>query len=114
MGIDYEARVAKGIALLDEKIPDWVDRIDLDTLDIGNGNHCVTAQLSSVGDWIPGMQMLGLEAGDHHTGSYTEHGFNTESFYDVADYKPWEARDTLTEIWKRRITERRQQATTPA
>jgi hypothetical protein len=32
--IDYAARVAKGVALLDEKRPGWERELDLETLDI--------------------------------------------------------------------------------
>ena len=39
------ARVARGAALLDERIPGWDQRIDLDTLDIDSCQNCVLSQL---------------------------------------------------------------------
>jgi hypothetical protein len=39
------ARVARGAALLDEKLPGWADRIDLDRLDLASPCRCVLGQL---------------------------------------------------------------------
>lgn len=107
--IDYEARVAKGIALLDEKVPDWAGRIDLDLLNVGSESLCVTAQVGGARDYKIGMRMLGLELGDFNDGSYTLHGFNTETsmaeglpvYYDSSV-----AMRTLNAIWHREITAR--------
>lgn len=104
--IDYEARVAKGIALLDEKVPDWVGRIDLEELNVGSETVCVTAQVSGVYRYDVGMRMLGLELGDDNDGSYTLHGFNTETSIapGMPDaYDPSEAMRTLNAIWRREI-----------
>lgn len=38
--------VANGRQFLDEKIPDWRDRINLETLDMGNCYNCVGAQVA--------------------------------------------------------------------
>lgn len=38
------ARVARGAALLDEKLPGWVERIDLGELDLANCFGCVLGQ----------------------------------------------------------------------
>jgi hypothetical protein len=39
-------KVKRGIAVLEEKYgPDWVDRIDLDTLDLGESDSCVLGQV---------------------------------------------------------------------
>jgi hypothetical protein len=78
--IDYAARVAKGVALLDEEMPGWAARIDLDVLDIQSGTKCVTAQLSRTNDWRAGMDQLDLTAGDD--GTYVAHGFDTEAGCD--------------------------------
>lgn len=108
--IDYEARVAKGIALLDEKVPGWPDKINLNRLNIGNASFCVTAQLSGENDWILGMEQLGLEQGEFNTGSYTMHGFNVEAYgastIDDDDYDGYDALATLNNIWEREITAR--------
>lgn len=39
-----EARVARGVALLDEKLPGWDRRIDLDKLDLASPCNCVLGQ----------------------------------------------------------------------
>jgi hypothetical protein len=44
MNID-NTRVARGAALLDSYDPQWYDKIDLDTLDLGNTSWCVLGQL---------------------------------------------------------------------
>ena len=38
-------RVASGAALLDERMPGWHQRIDLDTLDIDSCKNCVLGQI---------------------------------------------------------------------
>lgn len=46
--IDAEvlARVKAGIAFLEETVgPDWVDRINLDELELQDGDHCVCGQV---------------------------------------------------------------------
>lgn len=40
-----QERVAKGAAWLDEVRPGWRDAINLDTLDICDGHHCVCGQV---------------------------------------------------------------------
>jgi hypothetical protein len=103
--IDYAARVAKGVALLDEKRPGWERQIDLETLNIRNGYCCVTAQLSGESRWYVGMEQLGLSEGDY--GTYVAHGFNAESYlpgdqnYDSDDVYP-----VLNSLWRDVVTER--------
>jgi hypothetical protein len=112
--IDYEARVAKGITLLDKKVPDWLDIVDDETLDIRDGTLCVTAQIAShkfgIFSYIEGMGLLRLEEGNYLTGSYTEHGFNAETD-DCPNMPPGYTQDdayaTLNAIWKREIAARR-------
>ena len=38
-------RIQAGIALLDEQVPDWCERIDLETLDLFSGRRCVLGQV---------------------------------------------------------------------
>lgn len=103
--IDYAARVAKGVALLDEKRPGWERELDLETLDIRNGSCCVTAQLSGESYWVAGMDQLGLTEGDN--GTYVAHGFNAEDYlpgdvnYDTNDVYP-----VLNSLWRDVVTER--------
>jgi len=48
LAIEREAdrRVAAGAALLDEKVPGWRGKIDLETLNIADGHSCALAQVS--------------------------------------------------------------------
>lgn len=107
--IDYAARVAKGVALLDEKRPGWERQIDLETLDIRNGSCCVTAQLSGKSSYLIGMDQLQLTDGDD--GSYVAHGFNAPSCTDEGcgfhDGCPQASGyDTLNSLWRDVVTER--------
>lgn len=117
--IDYATRVAKGVALLDVKEPGWADLIDLERLDVENGYHCVTAQLSGMqsgeDSWLDGMEALGLTSGDR--GTYVAHGFNADSLeqgeQENPDYDLPAAYATLNALWKGVIAERRAAADTP-
>jgi hypothetical protein len=108
---DYAARVAKGVALLDEKRPGWERELDLGTLNIRSGEHCVTAQLSGMrrGDqsYLVGMDLLNLTEGNE--GSYVAHGFNAEdpqAMDDDEEYDQAKVYDTLNSLWRDVVTER--------
>lgn len=98
MSTDYAARVAKGVALLDEKRPGWESELDLATLDIENGTRCVTAQLSGENDWVVGKEQLGLDME-----AYTEHGFRATDGEWAQDDDPY---GTLNALWREVITGR--------
>ncbi len=51
--------VARGVALLDEKVPGWRERIDFETLDIERPKFCIVGQ--ACGGYTEGMHRLGLE-----------------------------------------------------
>lgn len=109
--IDYAARVSKGMALLDEKLPGWTDRINLETLDVSSGTHCVAAQLSGVDNYVYGLRMLGLEGGRERF----LHGFMAEGDCECCNdgltlpegYHQEQGYATLTDLWRRAIQERR-------
>jgi hypothetical protein len=108
--IDYASRVARGIALMDEKWPNWATEIDLDKLDIQDGSRCMTAQyaqrVSEDPDfrWEDGMVLLGLSSN-----SYEEHGFNADGALDGDAITDEAGYDTLTALWKAEILRRRAQ-----
>jgi hypothetical protein len=100
-----EQRVARGVALLDERVPDWRERIDTDRLDMVDGTACVVGQLQrsfDPEDWSPwhhGLERLGLSAEadyDAHA-----HGFITETDYAWMDRDGTEA---LRDLWIKAIT----------
>lgn len=106
--IDYAARVARGIALMDEKWPGWATEIDLETLNIADGSCCVTAQYAKHREgrssYMLGQDLLGLS-----DSAYEAHGFNAEGQStrvlpcSDGDY------DTLNGLWKAEIERRRAQ-----
>lgn len=109
--IDYAARVAKGVALLDEKRPGWERELALEILDIRSGECCVTAQLSGMRNgfqsYLDGMQQLDLV--DGNSGSYVAHGFNAEDpdlMDDDVEYDQDEVYTTLNSLWRDVVTER--------
>jgi hypothetical protein len=64
MSTTIAERVAKGAALLDEKIPGWADRIDLHRFYIGSTCDCVLGQLHD-GSYTDGMYALTRDTEDH-------------------------------------------------
>lgn len=56
-----EEYVASGAAFLDEKYPAWRQRIDVDTIDISDGDHCILGQL--YGSYSQGVDLLRLGDG---------------------------------------------------
>ena len=90
-------QVARGAALLDEKIPGWDERIDLARLQMHSCHDCVIGQLfTSVGDCVTpygrGMEALGVW---DLRGDAPGHGFDGEDA------------DALNAEWRRVITARR-------
>lgn len=106
--IDYAARVARGVALMDKKWPNWATEIDVDRLDINSSWDCVTAQYAQRRDadfsWLDGMDMLGLDRV-----SYREHGFNGEEDPEGGIVPP-AAYAALNGLWRAEIERRRAQA----
>jgi hypothetical protein len=94
----FGALVEKGIRLLNEKVPDWPAKIDLQTFSMYDTDRCVIAQLfPRKDDEISGYSNygeLGLECcGDMTPGKF---GFDTHGSQNF---------DILQSIWTRRITE---------
>lgn len=107
--IDYASRVARGIALMDEKWPNWATEIDLEKLDIKSATCCVTAQYAKThglgNRWWEAMEPLGL---GEYDGTYEEHGFNGS--VSVGGSVPDDAYDALNALWRSEIERRRARA----
>jgi hypothetical protein len=99
-----EQRVARGVALLDEQVPDWRERVVVDGLDMLDGTACIVGQIQrsfDLEDWSPwhhGLERLGLvtDSSDPH-----DHGFITETDHG------WMFRDAteaLRDLWIKAIT----------
>jgi hypothetical protein len=54
-----EPRVDKGIAFLDERMPGWRNKIDLEALSMYSGCDCIVGQLYN-GEYCNGLQDLGM------------------------------------------------------
>lgn len=103
--LTVEDRVARGAALLDEKVPGWVDLIDLDTLDLGSPCRCILGQtfadhpdadLTPFTFGVDSIFKVGADADD-----IAAYGFEVY-LDDLADYY-W----SLTDEWTRVILARR-------
>jgi hypothetical protein len=53
-----EQRVQRGAQLLDEKVPDWRSKIDVERLDISDFRDCILGQL--FGSYRTGLREMGL------------------------------------------------------
>ncbi len=90
----FEEEVARGIALLDQKIPGWRQHVDADRLDMRVAERrengcCILAQL--YGEYLAGLEVIGLDGEDD-----SPYGFDDA---DAADYP------ALTNAWKRALGE---------
>ncbi len=104
-------RVARGAAFLDEKMPGWDQRIDLDKLDLAAPCRCVLGQLATDLDeghddvWLAIVSHFGLSLhspyrkADGTTDAAL--GFNTDDLQWPPDYSD------LTAEWRRLIEARR-------
>jgi hypothetical protein len=88
----YEQQIAKGVAFLDEKVPGWLDRIDIGRLDLRTGMYCVLGQLHD-GDADGGAHALGLGRSAISTEAVA-HGFDDGGACVAPPTRP------LTEEWK--------------
>ncbi len=118
----FEAQIANGVALLDEKVPGWLDRIDVKRLDMESGQMlnsecgCVLTQLDAICDW-PVDDGTGTFADERYDIGVYERGLlGLRLTYDsAADYGfctgdddiPW---SRLTAEWKNTIARLRAEA----
>jgi hypothetical protein len=107
--IDYAARVQRGIALLDEKWPGWATEIDLERLDISEGDRCMTAQYAECragyASFQCGQNLLGLSDRAYEVCGFNADGQSTGEAVD-SDRGGY---DTLNGLWKAEIERRRAQ-----
>lgn len=109
--IDYAARVARGIALMDEKWPAWATEVDLETLDIFSVTRCMTAQYARVNTELLGADYRdGQNALDLTDDEYEEHGFNVDGASDEDADTDMDGYAILNDLWRAEILRRRAQA----
>jgi len=94
------ARVARGAALLDERMPGWDQRINLDRLDLHSPCRCILGQIfpasSRDGGYWDGIKELGLASWGPDPGGAEAYGFTTARNFQM-----------LTAEWRRVIGARR-------
>src|SRR5258708_40306755 len=93
-------RVARGAALLDEKMPGWAEHIDLDTLNLASSCRCVLGQLHPNLEAPDDAYLDGLNHLDVSTTDDSGYGFDT-SDEDDDEY------ERLTTTWRELIEARR-------
>ena len=69
MNNPYTENVKKGAAILDEKVPNWIDKINLEKLDMPTSSHCLLAQVASddrqdFWAYFKGLKLIGMTAVD--------------------------------------------------
>ncbi|WP_181785668.1 hypothetical protein [Streptomyces phytophilus] len=111
---DYRERVERGAVFLDEKVPGWVDRIDLDTLDVAADSLCVAAQAVGSAYYIA-QTKLGQSDEDAQERGFVlpEHEHDERADELIAADEDDEVETIyapLTQAW-RRLIERRRGAT---
>lgn len=96
-------RVKKGIALLNERCgPNWVDEIDMATLQLKNGESCVLGQV--YGDYEVGAEQLDINVSTTpDSGGTADYGFDI--YDDSRDVESGEQYRELQEAWEQMLTE---------
>lgn len=106
VSLPVEQRVKRGMAVLDKKFgPEWVARIDVNSLQLAVSCDCVLGQLyrtnehDEEGYYRGAADVLGVEEEGHRTDVEREHGFiRTEDDFSYS---------LLTAEWKSQILARR-------
>jgi hypothetical protein len=108
MSDSIETRVARGVALLDEKVCDWVQRINLDFLNIEACEDCILGQLGDEGVEYTAFEdaavaLIGADAFQYNSNaqSLIDHGFSDHRGGGIGAF------NALTAEWKRVILARR-------
>lgn len=109
MNVNYGTtaeRVARGIDLLDREVPGWLDRIDVDALDVAHPRRCPAAQATGLG-YAHAVRVLGLDERTLVSLASAWHGFNAipVSHTRMRDWP--DERRQLTDEWRRAIVARR-------
>jgi hypothetical protein len=89
---DFTAQIALGMAWLDEHRPGWAERVNVETLDLGDPCHCVLGQTGDLPD------------GDSYRSVVSANGLawgKARAFRGVGDW------DALDAQWRTAILARR-------
>jgi hypothetical protein len=92
-------RVRKGAALLDEKVPDWRERVSRANLDMTSTKDCILGQL--FGTLGVGLAVLELGERYEYLAPSTEHPGYQHGFLYTYDADEQNIGAILTEAWRR-------------
>lgn len=99
---ELHANITRGMEFLDEYMPNWRAKVEVDSLNLGEPCRCVLGQVDH--DFYTAMLRAGHAEVDADTGVIRadwkwayEHGFAAVSSLD------FEAWDVLTDLWRERI-----------
>lgn len=113
LDVPVDVAVASGVAFLNERYgrDDWLQRVDLDTLDVRTQLNCVLAQVTGR-TYTEALDAVGAPVGlsSERTRWTDAHGFSR----DLADCGNWEScvrYEQLTRAWVAKISELRAEAT---
>jgi len=100
-------RVERGATYLDEVDPGWYRRVDSDTLELGDGRHCILGQLH--GEFRLGLgrsHLITMSSAPRASLSPANYGFKCMD--GVSD--EWQARDyaLLNAAWKEAVRTRQE------
>lgn len=98
LGGSAKRRVARGVKFLDAVDPDWFNRIDTETLNLNNINHCVVAQITGL-EYDAGLKVLSI---GKRRGVW--YGFDAVTYDAYMFSAPW---NELRTAWIRAIRTRR-------
>ena len=112
----FKDEIIAGANLLDEKLPEWEGRQDLEKLDLASPCNCVLGQSEDERDYWTTLRKLCPNAQseveiDKFSAS---HGFYINDFDEAFVMSEQEVKtyNQLTQEWKQFITERRKQNVT--
>jgi hypothetical protein len=107
----FNEEIKAGAALLDENIPEWEERQDLDFLDLMESCHCVLGQSEDIRDyWYTLKKLFPHAQTDQELFDLSaEHGFSVKlADSERLTEKDSQNYDRLTREWKQLITKRRE------
>jgi hypothetical protein len=114
----YEQKIAQGVAYLDEKVPGWWDKVDLDTLELDSCVKCVLGQLQGNEQVVENGRFTWFCYFDgfrrkHHLSQKQscDLGFALE-WPDFVYRSPHRCYRQLTDEWREVIQQRREQCQT--
>lgn len=138
--INSEAATRRGAALLDEKMPGWHDKIDLERLQLASLTQCVLGQLFPEPQTVPTWRYYDYDSREQFIAclpsaadaadapvctanfalgrqvlglnAYVCRELGFDELYDVRNHRYRTVYSTLEAAWIRRVRERQQQGET--